>query len=115
MLQMDPKSRGSYVLTPKEWKSGTGDANALTRLKNMLNTKFLDIHAYPERLVFAIGRSIKVWQVQNWIAKETEISEASQIILTSDGDRLSPDDFAIKYLEVSSFVQMDALIAYIIK
>ncbi|CAG7723601.1 unnamed protein product [Allacma fusca] len=101
MLQFDPAKRGKYVLTSEDKKSGIQDISALTRLRNLLNTKFLEVITFSDRLVYAIGRSAKISDVQKWILRDTSISEENQIILTHNGMPAQPTDLAIDYLEKS--------------
>ena len=106
LLQLDPAKRGKYVITSEEAKTGKGEICALSRLRNILNTKFLQIHTLTDRIVFAIGKSTKISEVQLWISRTTGIHPDDQIILTVDGVGAQPNELAIKYMEVMNYFKL---------
>lgn len=95
MLHLDPTQRGKKI--------GANEIVDLKLLSATLSTKFLEIYAMKERIVFPVGESgkSKISDIQKKIALKNGLSPENQLLLTADGIEVNKWDVACKYLGVS--------------
>lgn len=104
MLQLDPSRRGKKLSTVDDSESRSASPSVpvvgLQMLSNILSTKSLHIRTISKRLAFAIGKTAKMSDIQQLIARDTGLPVDNQLILTNDGLEVSKDDLASKFVEV---------------
>lgn len=107
MLQLDPSRRGkklSAAIDDSEGRSASPSVPVvgLQMLSNILSTKSLHIRTISKRLAFAIGKSAKMSDIQQLIARDTGLPVDNQLILTNDGHEVRKEDLASKFVEVKN-------------
>ncbi|ODN05987.1 hypothetical protein Ocin01_00720 [Orchesella cincta] len=105
MLQLDPARRGKKLSAPEEAESRSPSpcmpVVGLQMLSNILSTKVLHVRTISKRLGFAIGKSTKMSDIQQLIARDTGLATDNQLILTNDGVEVTKDDLALKFVELT--------------
>lgn len=105
MLQLDPSRRGKKLSAPLEDPDSRSPSPSvpvvgLQMLSNILSTKTLHIRTTSRRLGFAVGKSTKMADIQQFVARETGLPVDNQLILTNDGVEVKKDDLGASFVEV---------------
>ncbi len=104
MLQLDPSRRGKKLSAVDDSESRSASPSVpvvgLHMLTNILSTKSLHIRTISKRLAFAIGKSAKMSDIQQLIARDTGLPIDNQLLLTNDGLEVRKDELASKFVEV---------------